>query len=313
LNKQQDLRYGENPHQRAAFYVDWQTSKVQSCSLASMKCFHGKELSYNNMLDMEHAVRLAKEFSCENVFAVIIVKHNTPCGVGISTASIAEAYSLAFEGDPVSPFGGIVCTNSSVTIELAQKLYETFLEVVIAPSFDEEAKEFLQKKKNLRLVTYPVQSPLANHVTMTHVQGGFLVQDANNMVIENEKLIFPTIEKPPLEILKSMEFAMTVVKHVRSNAIAIANGVQTISIAGGFTNRVDAVELAISKAKLNLNNAVLASDAFFPFSDSIEIIRKAGIKYIIQPGGSVQDEAVIQACDKAGIAMVFTGLRHFKH
>ncbi len=316
LAKIQTLRYGENPHQIAAFYKLADTNSKDFCSLAKIKCFHGKELSYNNMLDIEHAVRLTKEFSNKshnNIHAAIIVKHNTPCGVGTSVNSITEAYARAFEGDPVSPFGGIVCTTTKVTAELAHKLAETFLEVVIAPEFEEQAQEILQKKKNLRLVTYNAQAPLVNDIIFTHVQGGFLAQSANNLVIDLTKVTYPTLIKPTPEIMDTLQFAMTVVKHVRSNAIVITNNFQTISIAGGFTNRVDAVELALAKAKISLNQAVLASDAFFPFPDSIDLIKNSGIKYIVQPGGSVQDAEVVKACDKYGICMVFTGNRHFKH
>ena len=313
LSKIQSLRYGENPHQSASFYKLSDVDSTNFCSLADIKCFHGKELSYNNMLDIEHAVRLTKEFTATTRNAAIIVKHNTPCGVGLSSNSIVEAYTRAFEGDPVSPFGGIVCTTTKVTEELAHKLSETFLEVVIAPEFTEQAQELLQKKKNLRLVTYNALAPLVNKVIFTHVQGGFLAQSANDIVIDLNKVTYPTIIKPSQEIMNSMQFAMTVVKHVRSNAIVIANGFQTLSIAGGFTNRVDAVELALAKAKLSLSNAVLASDAFFPFPDSIELIQASGIKYIVQPGGSVQDAEVVKACDKYGLCMVFTGNRHFKH
>ncbi|MES2615763.1 MAG: bifunctional phosphoribosylaminoimidazolecarboxamide formyltransferase/IMP cyclohydrolase [Bdellovibrionota bacterium] len=322
LSKIQPLRYGENPHQQAAFYKMSDIETANSCSLANIKCFHGKELSYNNVLDVEHAVRLTKEFYSTGSHAAIIVKHNTPCGVGISTNSLTEAYLRAFEHDPVSPFGGIVCTTTKVTAELAHKLLETFLEVVIAPEFEEQAQELLQKKKNLRLVTYNATAPLANKLIFTHVQGGFLAQSANDMVVDLKNVSFPTIKKPSQEILNAMQFAMTIAKHVRSNAIVVANAFQSISIAGGFTNRVDAVELALSKAKTAFERAphsphfqerILASDAFFPFPDSIELIQNSGIQYIVQPGGSVQDGEVIKACDKYGLCMIFTGNRHFKH
>jgi phosphoribosylaminoimidazolecarboxamide formyltransferase/IMP cyclohydrolase len=213
----------------------------------------------------------------------------------------------------VSPFGGIVCLTSNVTKELAMKLCETFLEVVIAPQFDSEALELLQKKKNLRLITCALQDSFVNDIIFTHVQGGLLAQSINHLSVDLEKVTYPTQVKPTQEVMGALKFAMTVVKHVRSNAIVLTNGTQTISIAGGFTNRVDAVEQALSKAKISLEGAVLASDAFFPFSDSIDLIQKFGIRYIVQPGGSVQDAQVIQACDKYGIGMVFTGLRHFKH
>ena len=265
------------------------------------------------MLDIEHAVRLAKEFTNTTSYAAIIVKHNTPCGVGLSTVSIHDAYKKAFEADPVSPFGGIVCLSTSVTPECAMTLAETFLEVIIAPEFNFEALEILQKKKNLRLVTLNLSAPLINEFIFTHVQGGILAQSANNTILNLSNVTYPTIRKPQQSILNAMQFAMTVVKHVRSNAIVVTNQNQTISIAGGFTNRVDAVQLALQKAKLPITEAVLASDAFFPFPDSIELIKNSGIQYIIQPGGSVQDAKVIEACDKYNLCMVFTGTRHFKH
>ena len=311
LIKELPLRYGENPHQKAAFYRMADLNGQDVCSIANMKCFHGKELSYNNVLDIEHAIRLASEFKEEH--AAVILKHNTPCGVGISKNSISEAYIRAFESDPVSPFGGIVCVTTEVTVALAQKLSETFLEVVIAPNFEEKALEILQKKKNLRLVTYDAHLPLANKTIFTHVQGGFLAQSSNDIVMDLNKMTIPTIVKPNDKVLKALTLGMTIVKHVRSNAIVLANAEQALSIAGGFTNRVDAVEQCLKKVRLSLTEAVLASDAFFPFPDSIEFIKDSGVKHIIQPGGSVQDAEVIKACDKYGISMVFTGNRHFKH
>lgn len=311
LIKEFPLRYGENPHQKAAFYRIGDLNNFDVCSIASMKCFHGKELSYNNVLDIEHAIRLASEF--KETHAAVILKHNTPCGVGISKNSIAEAYFRAFESDPVSPFGGIVCVTTEVTVALAQRLSETFLEVVIAPKFENQALEILQKKKNLRLVTYDAHLPLANKTIFTHVQGGFLAQSSNDIVIDLNKITYPTIVKPDEEVLKALILGMTIVKHVRSNAIVLANGEQALSIAGGFTNRVDAVEQCLKKVRLPLTSAILASDAFFPFPDSIELIKNSGIKHIVQPGGSVQDVEVVKACDKYGISMIFTGNRHFKH
>lgn len=311
LKKEKTLRYGENPHQMAALYsfIDLNENKY-SC-LTNMECFHGKELSYNNVLDIEHAIRLAYEFKLKK--AAVILKHNTPCGVGVSHSSIFQAYLDAFNSDPISPFGGIVCLTDVVTEELANKMSEIFLEVIIAPNFTSDALNILQKKKNIRLVKFNFDLPLANKTIFTHVQGGFLAQSSNETVLDFNNLTYPTILKPNKEILDSLIIAMTVVKHVRSNAIVLANSKQTISIAGGFTNRVDAVEHCLKKTRISLENAVLASDAFFPFPDSIDLIQKAGIKYIIQPGGSVQDQEVIKACDKYGIAMVFTGIRHFKH
>lgn len=311
LVKEKNLRYGENPHQQAAFYQLTDLNQTQFSCLTNMQCFHGKELSYNNVLDIEHAVRLAYEF--KHNIAAVILKHNTPCGIGISSHSISEAYCKAFDSDPVSPFGGIVCLTAAVTADLARKMNEIFLEVIIAPEFSAEAIDILQKKKNLRLVTLNYNLPLATKTVFTQVQGGFLAQSANEVVYDSNNLIFPTLLKPTEYILAAYRLGMTAVKHVRSNAIVLANATQTLAIAGGFTNRVDAVEHCLNKVRLSLDNAILASDAFFPFPDSIELIHKAGIKYIIQPGGSIQDSEVIKACDNYGIAMAFTGIRHFKH
>jgi phosphoribosylaminoimidazolecarboxamide formyltransferase/IMP cyclohydrolase len=313
LVKKQDLRYGENPHQSAAFYAYAHSPAHNECSLATMQCFHGKELSYNNMLDIEHSLRIVREFEHTTPFAAVIVKHNTPCGVGLSSESLAIAYQNAFKGDPVSPFGGIVTLSCKVTKELAGILAETFLEVILAPGYDPEALLILQQKKNLRLVTYTSKGERANDVLWTPVQGGFLAQKTDDLVLKLSDVTIPTILKPSQEILNSLQFAMTVVKHVRSNAIVIANAHQTISVAGGFTNRRDAVEHALKKAHLPLQDAVLASDGFFPFADSIELLKNSGISFVIQPGGSIQDKNVIDACDKARIGMVLTKMRHFKH
>lgn len=313
LVKKISLRYGENPHQKAAFYSLSDLNNKIVTSVENLKCFHGKELSYNNVLDIEHSIKLIYENIFKKKYGVIIMKHNTPCGVGISKKSIYEAYSHAFDSDPISPFGGIVCTNSKITVELAHKIQDTFLEIIIAPEFDKESEEILQRKKNIRLVTYDANLPLSNNIIFTHVQGGFLVQSKDEIVFESENVICPTILKPNDELLNAFLLGMTVVKHVRSNAIVLANANQTISIAGGFTNRIDAVEHCLRKARLSLSNAILASDAFFPFPDSIEIIKNSGIKFIVQPGGSIRDAEVVKACDKFGISMILTGIRHFKH
>ena len=308
----QNLRYGENPHQKAAFYsISSGTGlTTETCSLANMVCMHGKELSYNNVLDVEHGVRLVNEFKTP---ASVIVKHNIPCGVGRSETSILEAYGRAFEGDTVSPFGGVVCLNARVDSAAAKRLSEIFLEVVVAPDFTQDALDILQRKKNLRLVKLDTSKPLANRVQFIHVQGGMLMQDADTTVFDTGSLSYPTENHPAPALHESILFAYTVVKHVRSNAIVITNNNQTIAVAGGFTNRVDAVDYCLRKAKLSLKGAVLASDAFFPFPDSIEMLKGTGIAAIVQPGGSVQDAEVINACERLGIAMVFTGKRHFKH
>jgi phosphoribosylaminoimidazolecarboxamide formyltransferase/IMP cyclohydrolase len=273
------------------------------------QCLNGKELSYNNYLDMEHGLRLMAELrDC----ACVIIKHNVPCGVGLGSTPV-EAYRRAFEGDPVSPFGGVVLFNRKVDLNVALVLLETFLEVVVAPSFEPDALEALRSKKNLRIVVLNTQLPLLNKQQVVQVQGGFLVQDVDDVIFDPERLHIPTVVQPAPNDKSACWFAYAVVKHVRSNAIVLANGFQTIAVGGGFTNRVDAVEYCLKKARLSLKGAVLASDAFFPFPDSIELLKDTGIRAIIQPGGSVQDAAVIDACNKAGIAMLITGNRHFKH
>ncbi len=307
----QALRYGENPHQKAYFYAHAGQSSSASCSLAKLECFHGKELSYNNLLDIEHSVRMAQEFVNETAVA-LIVKHNTPCGIGIGT-TLSEAYERAFEGDPVSPFGGIVTFNGIVDRQCAEKLFETFLEVVVALDYTPEAKDILMRKKNLRLVKLNVKLPLAHTMQYTQVQGGFLAQTYDDLVLDKNTMRIVTQRKPDAREIETLLFAFRIVKHVRSNAIALTNAYQTLAIAGGFTNRIDAVQSCLNKVRLPLQGAVLASDAFFPFPDSIELLKDTGISYIVQPGGSVQDEAVIKACDRNNIGMIFTGIRHFKH
>lgn len=311
LERVKSLRYGENPHQKAALYRtdSGVVHQGASCSLVDAQCLNGKELSYNNYLDMENGLRLISEFrDC----ASVIIKHNLPCGVGLGQTPV-EAYRKAFEGDPVSPFGGVVLFNRKVDLNCALVLHETFLEVIVAPEFEPEALETLRSKKNLRLVVLNTQLPLMNKQQVAQVQGGFLVQDMDDTIFDPEKLHIPTDVTPSPADKSACWFAYSVVKHVRSNAIVITNNQQTIAVGGGFTNRVDAVEYCLRKAKLSTKGAVLASDAFFPFPDSIELLKDSGIRAIIQPGGSVQDAAVIDACNKAGIAMIITGYRHFKH
>lgn len=311
LERVKSLRYGENPHQKAALYRSDSliSHQGQACSLVDAQCLNGKELSYNNYLDMEHGLRLMSDLrDC----ACVIIKHNLPCGVGLGSSTV-EAYRRAFESDPVSPFGGVVLFNRKVELGTALAALETFLEVIVAPAFDADALEALRSKKNLRIVVMNTQLPLLNKQLVAQVQGGFLVQDVDDIIFDPEKLLIPTDIRPTPADKSACWFAYTVVKHVRSNAIVLANSLQTIAVGGGFTNRVDAVEYCLKKARLSLKGAVLASDAFFPFPDSIELLKDTGIRAIVQPGGSVQDAAVIDACNKAGIAMLITGHRHFKH
>jgi phosphoribosylaminoimidazolecarboxamide formyltransferase / IMP cyclohydrolase len=331
FTKIQDLRYGENPHQKAFFAkltggtgADFimKHDSSEKCDLTTLKALQGKELSYNNVLDVEHAVRLVNEFKMP---AAVIVKHNVACGVACSPLGILNAYENAFACDRTSPFGGIVCVNGAVTLELAQALFETFLEVVVAPSFAVEAQELLSKKKNLRLVELNVSAPLINAWVGTFVQGGALFQESDSQLWEPSAFRWATDQKCEVSTEELMRFAFMSVKHLRSNAISLAvksksGGFQTVAVAGGFTNRVDAVSQALQKWQdwQNQNpteskTCVLASDAFFPFPDSVELLKGKGVEAIVQPGGSVQDKAVIDAAQNLGIPMVLTGMRHFKH
>ncbi|MBO0439746.1 bifunctional phosphoribosylaminoimidazolecarboxamide formyltransferase/IMP cyclohydrolase [Candidatus Enterococcus ikei] len=303
----QTLRYGENSHQEAAFY---QNALPVPFSIASAKQLHGKELSYNNIKDADAAIRISREFEQP---AVVAVKHMNPCGIGIGE-TIEEAYQYAYEADPVSIFGGIIVLNREVDVQTAKKMHELFLEIIIAPSFSEEAFECLSSKKNLRLMTLDFsKKEQAIEDEKVSVLGGLLIQnqDIVNEKAENWQVV--TKRQPTVEELKALEFAWKTVKHVKSNAIVVSNSHQTLGIGAGQMNRVGSVQIAINQAGAKVNEAVLASDAFFPMGDSVEYAGKRGIKAIVQPGGSIKDQASIDMADKYGIAMVFTDIRHFRH
>ncbi|MFM1654325.1 bifunctional phosphoribosylaminoimidazolecarboxamide formyltransferase/IMP cyclohydrolase [Brevibacillus sp. B_LB10_24] len=307
----QELRYGENPHQRAAFYRD---PLAEEGTIAAAKQLHGKELSYNNINDADAALAIVREFSEP---AVVAVKHTNPCGVGVG-ASIAEAYRKAFEADPVSIFGGIVAANRPIDEETALLLKETFLEIILAPSFSPEALAILQQKKNLRLLVLgegkaKEQSPLAAGFRLTSVKGGALVQEYDWNELSQDELKVVTERRPSQDELAQLSFAWSVVKHVKSNAIVLAKEYMTVGIGAGQMNRVGSAQIAIEQAGEKSRGAVLASDAFFPMPDTVEAAAKAGVTAIIQPGGSVRDQDSIDSCNRHGIAMVFTGVRHFKH
>ncbi|RJQ31881.1 MAG: bifunctional phosphoribosylaminoimidazolecarboxamide formyltransferase/IMP cyclohydrolase PurH [Actinobacteria bacterium] len=306
--KIQDLRYGENPHQKAAYYRDLTAPEH---SLASAKQLHGKELSFNNILDLDAAWALACEFS---VPAASIIKHTNPCGMAIGN-TILEAYEDAYNTDPVSAFGSVVGLNKVVDTELAKKIAGTYVEAVIAPAFLEEAMEVLTKKEGIRLMVIGEErEPNFPMKDIRRVDGGILYQDADRDSDLREGMKVVTKTKPTEEQWEDLLFGWRVCKHVKSNSIVLAKNHTTRGVGAGQMSRVDATELAIHKAdKKQLNGAALASDAFFPFRDGIDLAAKAGIKSIIQPGGSMRDEEVIKACDEQGIAMVFTGTRHFKH
>lgn len=308
FEKVQEMRYGENPHQKAAFYKE--IGKNAGC-LAAAEQLHGKELSFNNINDANGALELLKEFDEPTVVAV---KHANPCGVG-SADTIYEAYMKAYEADPVSIFGGIVAANREIDKDTAIEMNKIFLEIIVAPFFTPEALEILTQKKNLRLLKLPdisrKLSPDAYDVKK--VAGGLLIQNVNIQLYDDADLKVVTKKQPTAEELKAMRFAMKVVKHTKSNAIVLAKDNQTIGIGPGQLNRITAANLAINYGKEKCKGAVMASDAFFPFPDCVEAAHKAGITAIIQPGGSVSDQKSIDACDEYGIAMVFTGVRHFKH
>ena len=279
-------------------------------SIASAKQLHGKELSYNNIKDADAALRIAKEFTEPTAVAL---KHMNPCGIGTAT-TIFDAFERAYEADPVSIFGGIIVLNRPVDEATAAALHQIFLEIVIAPAFEPAALDILTKKKNIRLMTLDfVANPVETE--MVSVLGGLLVQEQDTLAESPKDWTVVTKRQPSKNELEAMAFAWKAVKHVKSNAIVLANQYQTVGIGAGQMNRVGSVKIAIEQAAEagKLTDAVLASDAFFPMDDSVEYAAKRGIKAIIQPGGSIKDQASIEMADQYGVAMIFTGVRHFRH
>ncbi|HIP42779.1 MAG TPA: bifunctional phosphoribosylaminoimidazolecarboxamide formyltransferase/IMP cyclohydrolase [Aquifex aeolicus] len=298
------LRYGENPHQRGYLYEN----PLEDIGITKASVLQGKEMSFNNYLDADSATRLVSEFPNQTVCAII--KHNNPCAVATGV-SVKDAFIRAKEADPVSAFGGIVAFNDKVDYQTAKELTSMFLEVVIAPEYDEDALSELSKKKNLRVLRF---YGLQNAFDIKKVSGGYLLQDEDTVLYEEPEVV--TQKEPTVEEMEDLIFAWKVVKHTKSNAIVIAKGGRTLGIGSGNVSRVDSLKCAINKAKefgFDLRGAVVASEAFFPFRDSIDIMAKEGITAVIQPGGSIRDKEVIEACNEHGISMVFTGLRHFKH
>ncbi|MEI7511121.1 MAG: bifunctional phosphoribosylaminoimidazolecarboxamide formyltransferase/IMP cyclohydrolase [Candidatus Peregrinibacteria bacterium] len=301
------LRYGENPHQKAAFYTLGNTEDI---SLPNAHQIQGKDLSYNNILDADSALRAVLEFSEDP--ACIIVKHLSPCGVA-QGKTLLEAYEKSLASDLVSAFGGVIACNREVTGAVAEKMSELFLEIIIAPAFSLEAREIFQKTPNLRVLTLSPFVKSQKQKDVRAVLGGFLVQDADTAEVAEEGITIATTRAPTPEEMGNLLFAWKCVKSVKSNAIVIAKNGATVGIGGGLTSRVDASELAVKKAGEKALGAVAASDAFFPFADGPEALGKAGITAIIQPGGSKRDAEVIEKCNELGIAMVFTGIRAFRH
>jgi phosphoribosylaminoimidazolecarboxamide formyltransferase/IMP cyclohydrolase len=301
-----ELRYGENPHQRAALYGSF---------LEIAEPLHGKELSFNNVVDVQAALALILEFRQEPQAAVAILKHNTPCGVGLGE-SPREAYDRAFATDPESPFGGIVVSSRPLDAELAARVDEIFTEVLVAPDFTPEALERLRAKKNRRLLRYHPERIDATQSDWKRVFGGVLVQDPDLAMEELASCAVVTERKPDDEELCALGFAWKVVKHVKSNAVVFARADRTLALGAGATSRVDAIHQAREKAArvgLELAGCALASDAFFPFPDGLEVAAAAGARAVVQPGGSVRDAEVVEAANRLGLAMVFSGVRHFRH
>lgn len=308
--KVQSMRYGENPHQKAAFYKE--IGKNYNGTLAAAEQLHGKELSYNNINDTNGALDCLKEFG--DVPCVVGVKHANPCGVSIAD-NLYDAYMGAYNADPVSIFGGIIATNRKVDAKTAAEMVKIFLEIIIAPDFDEDALEILKQKKNLRLLRLPdIALPnRSDMLDMKKIAGGLLVQELNVEMFDDADVKVVTERAPSEKEMADLRFAMKVVKHTKSNGIVLAKDHATTGVGPGQTNRITALELAIDYAGDKAFGSVMASDAFFPFDDCVEAAAKAGITAIIQPGGSIRDEDSIKACNKYGIAMIFTGKRHFKH
>lgn len=297
-----ELRYGENPHQKACFYRNMKPG----LGLPDVKQLNGKELSYNNIIDTQAGWALVKEF---DETACVIIKHTNPCGTATAD-TLAEAYDKAFAGDPVSAFGGIIACNRRVDLATARKAAEPFMECIIAPGYDDDALAVLQAKKNLRVLELPILP--GDEMQIKTVDGGFVVQQGDLGQLDMSNLQVVTQTAPSAEQLQELAFAMKVAKHVKSNAIVVAKEGMTIGVGAGQMNRVGSAEIALQNRD-KCQGAVLASDAFFPFKDTVEAAAAAGIKAIIQPGGSIRDQESIDECNRHGIAMVFTGIRHFKH
>lgn len=301
--KVSDLRYGENPHQSAAYY----TSTFENGAMKDFEILGGKELSFNNLRDMDLCWKVVNEFKEE--LACCAVKHSTPCGVAVGTSAL-ETYAKTFECDPISIFGGIIGMNYKVDAATAEELNKTFLEIVMATDFDEDALEILRKKKNLRIIK--IKNAVSDKQVWVKIDGGMLVQNADDQFSEDIKLMTETA--PTEEQRKALLFSQRVVKYVKSNAIVVSNGVQAIGIGGGQVNRIWATQQAIERAKEKFDGElVLASDAFFPFRDVVDFCAQEGIKAIIQPGGSMRDGDSIEAANEHKIPMLFTGMRHFLH
>jgi len=320
MRKVSDLRYGENPHQNAAFYTTVPTTEELSLrTLATARQLHGRSLSFNNLLDIDTAWMAARDF--QQAPCVVIVKHTNPCGIACHT-DIAEAYRRAHAGDPQAAYGGIVGVNRTVDEAMAQAISAVFYEAIVAPDFTESALELLKKKRDLRLIAMGERSAPRkgefgwlpdSRLDFKRVAGGFVVQDIQRNDDNDIKMQVVTKRQPTLEEITDLRFAWRAVKHVKSNAIVLARQLTVVGVGAGQMKRVDSVELAVRHAKDRARGSVLASDAYFPFSDGVQRAIEAGVTAIIQPGGSIRDEESIKVADNHGIAMVFTKVRHFRH
>ena len=307
-SKLQDLRYGENPAQKGAFYLDLEAGRG---TLGYARQLQGKELSYNNWMDMDAAWEIVKELDAP---ACVIIKHTNPCGAALGH-TVLEAYERALASDPVSAFGGIIACNSLVDEETAKAIQGRFFEVIVAPGFSPAAKEILAAKTNLRLMEVSGEegSSVTRGWKIRTVNGGFLVQEEDRGTTPLSEWQTVSVKQPTEEDLRQLEFVWKVCKHVKSNAIVVGKDYQILGVGAGQMNRVGSAQIALEQAGERVRDGYLASDAFFPFADSIELAHRFGIKAIVQPGGSIRDEEVIQAADKAGLILVTTGRRHFKH
>ncbi|MBX9681609.1 MAG: bifunctional phosphoribosylaminoimidazolecarboxamide formyltransferase/IMP cyclohydrolase [Gemmataceae bacterium] len=313
FRKKQGLRYGENPHQKAAFYVE---PNVRHACVATAEVLHGKELSYNNILDLDSSLNLVREYAEP---AAVVIKHNNPCGAAVG-GSLVDAFRKAYEGDPISAFGGILGFNREVDEATAMQITEPkrFIECIIAPDYSPEALKIITTrptwKNSVRLLrTGPLQADAARSLDFRRVDGGLLVQgrDAEADDFKTAKVV--TRRQPSPQELADLQFAWLVAKHVKSNAIVLARGGMVVGVGAGQMSRVDSTHMASRKAGDRSQGSVLASDAFFPFRDNVDLAAAAGVKAIVQPGGSMRDQESIEACDQHGIAMMFTGVRHFRH
>ena len=304
-HKEMGLRYGENPHQRAALYVIADGDK----GIARAEKLQGKELSFNNLIDLEAAWSLAADFSGT---ACCIIKHTNPCGVALGT-DVREAFEKARATDPVSAFGGIIGCNQTVSEEAAKAISETFFEAIVAPGYEDDALRLLTTKKNLRILRIDPKTASEGQLDIRSISGGLLVQDKDLGSFDETQIKIVTKREPGEAELRALRFAWVICKHVKSNAIVYAREGQLVGVGAGQMSRVDSVKIGAMKAHLPLAGTVVASDAFFPFRDGLDEAAKAGITAVIQPGGSIRDEEVIAAADEHNLAMIFTGMRHFKH